>query len=238
MTPITAERFIAELETHASEEHRVKMLRYFKSGPGEYGEGDVFMGIPMGTLFTVSKAYAGMSVDELEKLLESPIHEVRAGALSIMNKEAMGKRLSEERRRDLFELYLRRHDRINNWDLVDVACRYVVGVYLESRPRDVLYRLAASSSLWERRTAIVSTWWFIRSGDLDDAFAIAELLMHDTEDLIHKATGWMLRYAGDKDRARLVAFLDKHATTLPRTLLRYSIEKFPPELRKHYLALS
>jgi 3-methyladenine DNA glycosylase AlkD len=235
---ITAESFIAELETHSSEEHRIKMLRYFKSGPGEYGEGDVFMGIPMGTLFAVSKEYAGMSVSELEKLLESPVHEVRAGALSIMNKEAMSKRASDSRRKDLYDLYLRRHDRINNWDLVDVACRYVIGVYLADKPRDVLYRLAASSSLWERRTAIVSTWWFIRAGDLDDAFAIAELLMRDREDLIHKATGWMLRYAGDKDRVRLVAFLDTHAATLPRTLLRYSIEKFPPELRKHYLALS
>lgn len=234
---LTAEKFIEELERHRSEEHRTKMLRYFKSGPGEYGEGDVFMGIPMGTLFAVSKDYAGMSVGELEKLLESPIHEVRAGALSIMNKEAMGRRVSEERRRELYELYLRRHDRVNNWDLVDVACRYVIGVYLEDRPRDVLYELARSSSLWERRTAIVSTWWFIRAGDLDDAFALSELLMHDKEDLIHKATGWMLRYAGDKDRARLLGFLDAHASTLPRTLLRYAIEKLPPELRKHYLAL-
>ena len=238
MAVITAESFIAELETHRSEEHRIKMLRYFKSGPGEYGEGDVFMGMPMGTLFAVSKDFAGMSVGELEKLLESPVHEVRAGALSIMNKEAMSKRTSESRRKDLYDLYLRRHDRINNWDLVDVACRYVIGVYLADKPRDALYRLAASSSLWERRTAIVSTWWFIRAGDLDDAFAIAELLMHDREDLIHKATGWMLRYAGDKDHARLVAFLDTHAAALPRTLLRYSIEKFPPDLRKHYLALS
>ena len=234
---LTAKGFIAELETHSSEEHRTKMLRYFKTGPGEYGEGDVFMGIPMGTLFTVSKAYAGMSIGELERLLDSPIHEVRAGALSIMNKEAMGRRLDEGRRRDLYELYLRRHDRINNWDLVDVACRYVIGVYLEDKPRDVLYALARSGSLWERRTAIVSTWWFIRAGDLDDAFALSELLMHDREDLIHKATGWMLRYAGDQDRARLVEFLDRHAATLPRTLLRYAIEKFPPELRKHYLAL-
>jgi 3-methyladenine DNA glycosylase AlkD len=235
---LTAKSFIAELETHRSEEHRVKMLRYFKSGPGEYGEGDVFMGVPMGTLFAVSKEYAGLTVAELETLLESPIHEVRAGALSIMNKEAMAKRTSQARRRELYDLYLRRHDRINNWDLVDVACRYVIGVYLEDKPRDVLYRLAASNSLWERRTAIVSTWWFIRAGDLDDAFALSELLMHDREDLIHKATGWMLRYAGDKDRARLLAFLDAHAATLPRTLLRYAIEKLPPELRKHYLALA
>jgi 3-methyladenine DNA glycosylase AlkD len=235
---LTAERFVSELEAHRSEAERAKLLRYFKTGPGEYGEGDDFIGVRMGTLFEVSKSYAGMSVGELEKLLESPIHEVRAGALSIMNKEAMGKRVSDDRRRALFELYLRRHDRVNNWDLVDVACRYVIGVYLENRPRDVLYSLARSESLWERRTAIVSTWWFIRAGDLDDALAIAEILVNDREDLIHKATGWMLRYAGDKDRARLRQFLDTHAATMPRTLLRYSIEKFPPELRTHYLALS
>ena len=235
--PLTAERFIAELETHRSAEEREKLMRYFKTAPGEYGEGDDFMGIRMGTLFDVTKRYGGMQVAELEKLLESPIHEVRAGALSIMNKEAMGRRVSEQRRRELFELYLRRHDRINNWDLVDVACRYVVGVYLADKPRDVLYRLARSENLWERRTAIVSTWWFIRSDDLDDAFALSEVLMADREDLIHKATGWMLRYCGDKDPARLAAFLDRHAPVMPRTMLRYAIEKFPPELRKTYLAL-
>ena len=234
---LTAERFITELETHRSEAERSAMLRYFKTGPGEYGEGDEFMGIRMGTLFEVSKAYTGMPVAELEKLLESPVHEVRAGALSIMNKAAMAKRTSPDRRSELYELYLRRHDRINNWDLVDLACRYVVGVYLEDKPREVLYRLAASTTIWERRTAIVSTWWFIRSGDLDDALALSKLLVNDSEDLIHKAVGWMLRYAGDKDPARLRDFLNAHAATMPRTMLRYSIEKLTPELRQHYLGL-
>ncbi len=233
---LTAAEFVAELERHRSEPERLKMLRYFKTGPGEYGEGDEFMGIRMGTLFEVSTKYAGMSVGELETLLESPVHEVRAGALSIMNKEAMGKRVSDDRRRQLYELYLRRHDRINNWDLVDVACRYVIGVYLADKPRDVLYELARSANLWERRTAIVSTWWFSRSGDLDDAFALSEILVDDPEDLIHKATGWMLRYAGDKDRDRLRAFLDRHAATMPRTMLRYAIEKLDAAERRGYLA--
>ncbi len=234
---LTAQRFVAELETHRSAVERSAMLRYFKTGPGEYGEGDEFIGIRMGTLFEVSKAYTDMPVTELERLLESPVHEVRAGALSIMNKAAMAKRTSPERRAELYELYLRRHDRINNWDLVDLACRYVIGVYLENEPRDVLYRLAASPSVWERRTAIVSTWWFIRSGDLDDALALSEVLVNDDHDLIHKAVGWMLRYAGDKHPARLREFLDGHAATMPRTMLRYSIEKLTPELRQHYLAL-
>jgi 3-methyladenine DNA glycosylase AlkD len=235
-SPLTAAQFTAELEAHRSEDEREKLMRYFKTAPGEYGEGDEFIGVRMGTLFAVSKSYGGMSTVELEKLLESPVHEIRAGALSIMNKEAMGKRISADRRQALFDLYLRRHDRINNWDLVDVACRYVIGVHLEDKPRDVLYRLAASTSVWERRTAIVSTWWFIRAGDLDDAFALSELLLHDSHDLIHKATGWMLRYAGDQDPQRLRAFLDRFAPTMPRTMLRYSIEKLPPEVRKTYLA--
>ena len=234
---LTAEHFITELEAHRSDTERTAMLRYFKTGPGEYGEGDEFMGIRMGTLFEVSKGYTGMPVAELEKLLESPVHEVRAGALSIMNKAAMAKRTLPDRRSELYELYLRRHDRINNWDLVDLACRYVVGVYLEDKPREVLYRLAASTTIWERRTAIVSTWWFIRSGDLDDALALSKLLVNDSEDLIHKAVGWMLRYAGDKDPARLRDFLNRYAPTMPRTMLRYSIEKLTPELRQHYLGL-
>jgi 3-methyladenine DNA glycosylase AlkD len=234
---LTAERFISELEVHRSATERAKLMKYFKTGPGEYGEGDDFIGVRMGTLFDVSKRFTGMSVHELETLLESPVHEVRAGALSIMNQAAMAKRTPEARRKELFDLYLRRHDRINNWDLVDVACRYVVGVYLADKPRDVLYSLARSQNVWERRTAIVSTWWFIRAGDLDDTFALSEILVDDEHDLIHKATGWMLRYAGDKDRDRLCEFLDRHAATMPRTLLRYSIEKFPPELRAHYLGL-
>lgn len=191
----------------------------------------------MGVVFELARKRLGMPVIEIEKLLESPIHEARALALTIMNEEAKKKTTPDARRTELFDLYLRRHDRINNWDLVDVACRYVVGVYLFTRPRQILYELAQSADLWERRTAIVSTWYFIRAGELDDAYAIAELLLDDKEDLIHKATGWMLRYAGDQDRPRLEAFLDLHAPTMPRTLLRYSIEKFEPVPRAHYLGL-
>jgi 3-methyladenine DNA glycosylase AlkD len=191
----------------------------------------------MGSVFSLGKQYLGMPIEQLELLLECEIHEARAGALTIMNEEAKKKRTSDERRAELFGLYLRRHDRINNWDLVDVACRYVVGVYLFDRPRDILYELARSESLWERRTAIVSTWYFIRAGQFDDAIALSEMLLGDREDLIHKATGWMLRYIGDQDRPVLIDFLDRHAATMPRTALRYSIEKFSPDERKHYLSL-
>jgi 3-methyladenine DNA glycosylase AlkD len=233
----TASGFLASLAEHASPDEVAKYARYFKTGPGEYAEGDTFTGVRMGIVFDLARANRGMPVAELEALLDSPIHEARAGALTIMNEEAKKKGTPESRRQELFDLYLRRHDRINNWDLVDVACRYVIGVYLFDRPRDILHSLARSENLWERRTAIVSTWYFIRAGQTDDAIALSGLLLADREDLIHKATGWMLRYVGDKEPARLRAFLDDHAATMPRTMLRYAIEKFPPEERSHYLGL-
>lgn len=238
MVELTAASFIEGMTALANPKDAADLQRYFKTGPGEYGEGDTFVGVRMGSVFALGKQYLGMPVGELEVLLESPIHEVRAGALTIMNEEAKKKKTTDARRTELFDLYLRRHDRINNWDLVDVACRYVVGVYLFDKPRDVLYSLVTSPSLWERRTAIVSTWYFIRAGQTEDAIALSTALLGDTEDLIHKATGWMLRYTGDIDRPVLIAFLDDHAATMPRTALRYAIEKFTPEERAHYLGLA
>lgn len=215
--------------------HIPGLNRFFKAGPGEYGEGDVFIGGRRGPLTELSKQYLGMPVEELELLLGNPIHEARAAALTIMAEEARKKRTTDGRRRELFELYLQRHDGINNWDLVDSAAPWVIGGYLLDRPRDILYELAGSDDLWERRTAMVTTGYFIRRGQLDDTFAIAELLLGDRHDLIHKATGWMLREAGQVDRDRLLAFLDAHAATMPRTALRYAIEKFSPADRAHYL---
>jgi 3-methyladenine DNA glycosylase AlkD len=231
---VSAERFVERLEAHRSPEELEKLRRYFKTGEGDYGEGDEFMGVRMGQVFALAKEFIEMSPGEIEKLLESPLHEVRAGALSIMDKQARRKRTPESRRKELFDLYLRRTDRIDNWDLVDVACPYVVGGYLFDRPRDVLYELARSESLWERRTAIVSTSYFIRQGDVTDTFEIAALLLEDEEDLIHKATGGWLREAGKKDRRRLLSFLDKHAATMPRTALRYATEHLDREQRTHY----
>ena len=193
------------------------------------------MGVRMGQVFALAKEFIEMPPEEIEKLLESPLHEVRAGALSIMDKQARRKRTPESRRKELFDLYLRRTDRIDNWDLVDVACPYVVGGYLFDKPRDLLYELARSESLWERRTAIVSTSYFIKQGDVADTFEIAELLLDDEEDLIHKATGGWLREAGKRDRRRLLSFLDRHAPTMPRTALRYATEHLDREQRTHYL---
>lgn len=234
-----AKQFIQKMKAHRSPEEAQKILRYFKSGEGEYVEGDKFIGVRMGQVFALAKEFIEMPPAEIEKLLESPIHEVRAGACSIMGQQAKHKTTPESRRKDLYDLYLRRHDRINNWDLVDLASYKVVGSYLFEfgKPRKVLYQLARSKNLWERRTAIVSTLYFIRKGELNDAFKISELLLKDDQDLIHKATGWALRFAGDKERTRLLQFLDKHAATMPRTALRYAIEKLDPKQRKYYLGL-
>lgn len=233
----TADQFIKKLKTFRSAEEKKKILRYFKSGEGEYGAGDEFIGVRMGHVFALAKEFIEMQPGEIEKLLESPIHEARAGALSIMGKQATSKKTSEARVRELYELYIRRHDRVNNWDLVDLGALYVVGRYLFDKPRDVLYKLAKSKNTFERRTAIVSTGPFIKRGDVDDTFKIAEILLHDDQDLVHKGTGWMLRAAGGVDRDKLISFLDKHAATMPRTTLRYAIEHLDKKQREHYLGL-
>lgn len=237
MTQLTAEGFIAALNLHQSDEERQKTLRYFKSGKGEYGEGDQFIGVRMGKVFETAKAFIDLPLAEIEKVLDSPIHEHRAGALSIMNQQGRRNKTPEAQRKALYELYLRRHDRINNWDLVDLACIYVVGRYLADKPRDILVTLARSDNLWERRSAITATAYFIRNGQIDDTLAIAEMLLDDPEDLIHKATGGWLRFAGDVDRNRLKAFLDRHAAHMPRTMLRYALEHFDKAEREYYMKL-
>jgi 3-methyladenine DNA glycosylase AlkD len=234
---LTAKKFITRLKAHQSDTELKKIQRYFKSGEGDYGHGDKFMGVKIGTLFALAKEFGEMPIEEIEKLLESKIHEVRAGAVSIMDKASRNKKISKERLKDFFDLYMRRHDRINNWDLCDLGCLYMTGSYLYDKSHDILNKLASSKNIWERRTAILSTCYFIRQGDTNDTFKIAEVLVNDKEDLIHKATGWMLRFAGTKDRKRLITFLDKYAATMPRTLLRYSIEHFSKKERENYLGM-
>jgi len=233
----SAEHFTERLDGLIVPGQAEKYLRYFKTGPGEYAEGDEFIGVPMGKLFGLAKEFIEMTPDQIELLLESPIHESRAGGLSVMDKQARLKRTTQERREALYELYMRRLDRVNNWDLVDVACPHVVGGYLFKRSHRPLYDLAVSPDMWARRTAIVSTSFFIRKDQLDDTFAIAELLLTDDQDLIHKASGGWLREAGRHDRERLVSFLDQHAAAMPRTMLRYSIEHFDKEDRTRYLSM-
>jgi len=191
----------------------------------------------MGQVFALAKEFMGMELGEIEKLLESDIHEARVGAVSIMDFQARSKKISPERRKELFDLYMRRHDRINTWDLVDRSGIHVVGGYLFDKPRKVLYKLAKSKKMPERRTAIVATLYFIGKGDVDDAFKLAEIMLYDKEDLIHKANGWALRFAGDKDRAQLVKFLNKHAASMPRFTLRYALEHFDKKQREKFMGM-
>jgi hypothetical protein len=200
-------------------------------------EADKFIGVRMGDIFALARECMNMTPVEIEQLLESPIHEARVGAVSIMDWQARSRSTSDERRRELFDLYLRRHDRINTWDLVDRSAIYVVGEFLRDKPRDVLLELARSRRPMDRRTAILSTFAFIRRGDVDDAVRIAERLVKDNHDLVQKAVGWMLREVGKKDAGRLAAFLDAHAATMPRVMLRYAIEKLPRSERDRYLAM-
>nr|WP_295892358.1 DNA alkylation repair protein [uncultured Devosia sp.] len=233
--PVTAEGFIAALWVEQSDIEREKIGRYFKSGAGEYGAGDRFIGVRMGTVFALAKQHVAMEPDEIERLLESDIHEARAGAVSIMAKQYERKATTDERRAALAALYLRRHDRINNWDLVDLGAWQVLGRWLRDRDRGVLYQLARSDNLWERRTAMFATMAFIKPRQFDDVIDIAELLVGDPEDLIHKVVGGMLRTVAIHDKARVEAFLERHAATMPRVMLRYAIEHFPPEERADWL---
>jgi len=198
---------------------------------------DGIIGVRMGHIFALAKEFMDMPLNEVEKLLDHNAHEARVGAVSIMDFQARNKKTSDERRKELFDLYIKRHDRINTWDLVDRSAIYVVGSYLFDKPRKILYKLAKSKMMAERRTAIVTTLFFIGRNDLEDAFKLAEIMLYDKEDLIHKANGWALRFAGDKDRKKLLGFLDKYAATMPRVTLRYAIEKMDKKQKEHYMNL-
>jgi 3-methyladenine DNA glycosylase AlkD len=236
-TPATADAFIARLEALASPVERDKLRRYFRAGEDADPTPEVFLGVRMRDVVALAKEFVDLPPNQIDQLLASPIHQVRAGALSIMGKQATRTQTPEHRRRELYELYLRRTDRINDWDLVDVSAHQVVGGWLLDKPRDVLYGLARSPRWWERRIAMFATLAFVRRGDLDDTFALAEVLVDDEHDLVRKVVGGMLREAGKHDRARLLGFLDSHAATAPRVLLRDAIEHLDPEQRAHYLGL-
>lgn len=230
---MTASEIEKELNAHEDPAAADFAQRFFKTGKGQYGEGDVFIGLRVPLIRKIAAKYRQLPIDEIEKLLVSPIHEHRLAGVIIMAEQA--KRAKPDQHKQLYELYLKRTDRINNWDIVDASCRDVVGGYLQDKSRQPLYDLAKSKDLWERRIAIVSTWQFIRTSDLDDTFKLSEVLMNDDQDLIHKAVGWMLREAGKKDEARLKDFLDQWAAKMPRTMLRYSLEKLHPEERAYYM---
>lgn len=218
-------------------------LRFFKTGPGEYGEGDKFIGITTPEAKAiVKKYYKDITLVEVQNLLNSQIHEERSIALGILVSKF--KKADESLKKEIYDLYLKNTKNINNWDLVDLSACYIVGPYLENLPgrqagknRSILYKLAKSDNLWEKRIAVLSTFHFIKNQDNKDFFAIAEILLSDKHDLIHKAVGWMLREVGKKSgEDELKSFLDKHYKTMPRTMLRYSLEKFDQKTRKHYMS--
>lgn len=222
-----------KLHALASPEVAASSARFFKTGPGQYGEGDTFIGVRVPALRKLARECRALPLTEIEALLHSPVHEERLLALLILVL-GVGK-CDDAHRKAVYDFYLGNTQHVNNWDLVDTSAPAIVGGYLRDMPRKPLVELAKSASLWERRIAIVATQHFIRLDQFDDTLAISRLLLSDKEDLIHKATGWMLREVGDRDEAALAAFLVEHGAVMPRTMLRYAIEHFPPEIRRGYL---
>lgn len=209
---------------------------FFKTGVGEYGHGDRFLGIRVPVLRKVAREFRSAPLSAASRLLRSPFHEERLVALfMLVERYKHGTPADQQRIYERYLAHVPRH--VNNWDLVDSSAPYIVGAYLDERPRDVLYDLARSPQLWCRRVAIMATFWFIRRGQFADTLALAEILLGDREDLIHKAVGWMLREVGNRDRATAEAFVRRHVSRMPRTMLRYAIEKYPERVRRAYLAL-
>jgi len=206
---------------------------FFKTGPGQYGEGDIFLGIRVPETRKMAKQCRDLSVKQVTTLLQSKFHEERLLALFVMVWQFPRGDIKQQR--ILFNLYLENTKFINNWDLVDASAHFIVGPWLQDRPRKLLFDLANSEMLWERRIAMMATFHFIRKNDFQDALVIAEKLLADEHDLIHKAVGWMLREIGNRDRAVEEAFLLQYYHQMPRVMLRYAIEKFPEELRLQYL---
>ncbi|HEX8692277.1 MAG TPA: DNA alkylation repair protein [Longimicrobium sp.] len=233
MPQSTATQIIARLTELGDPGHARFVQGYFRTGPGEYGEGDRFLGIRIPQLRELARELRGLPLADAAELLRSPWHEARLLALLVLA-DGYG-RADEAGREAIYRLYLDSTRLINNWDLVDSSAPQVVGAHLEKRDRGILDTLARSESLWERRIAILATQHFIRKNDFATTLRIAEILVHDPHDLIHKAVGWMLREVGKRDQAALEEFLRRHCRTMPRTMLRYAIERFPPELRERYL---
>ena len=233
---MTARDLQSRLDCLASPKDAVFLQRFFKTRPGQYGEGDRFLGIRVPVLRKLAREARDLPLGQTVRLLHSPFHEARMLALLILAGQMP--RAAEAVRRNIYDCYLGNTAHINNWDLVDVTSPHVVGAYLADRDRCVLDRLARSRSLWERRIAIVATHWFIRHAEFADTIRIASQLLSDEHDLIHKAAGWMLREVGKREASILHGFLRQHCRQMPRTMLRYAIERFPENVRRDYLARS
>ena len=222
-----------ELKRLGNKEIAENSKKFFKTGRGQYGEGDRFLGIRVPVLRKLVKKYRGISIDETSQLLKSEFHEERLLSLFILID--IFKKAKREDKKTVYNLYLDNTKFINNWDLVDCSAEHIVGAYLRRIKKQPIYDLANSEILWERRISIISTFHFIKNNEFVDSLKISEILLHDEEDLIHKAVGWMLREIGKRDIEAEEGFLRKYCNEMPRTMLRYAIEKFPEEKRKRYL---
>ena len=238
MTRLTLTQLKSDLQSLSNPEKILVFKRFFKTGPGQYGAGDRFLGLTTPQIRSLVKKYwQNLSLTDLDHLLQSPYHEHRTVALACLNN--LFQKSDSKSQKTIFDFYLRHTSRINNWDLVDISCPHIVGAYLlEQKDRSILYQLAKSSSLWEKRISLISTLAFIRQNQFEDTLNLALILITDPHDLIHKAIGWMLREVGKRDLKTLLNFLDHHAASLPRTALRYAIERLPQSQRQHYLHLS
>jgi len=221
------------LQEQANPEKAKILQGFFKTGKGQYGEGDIFLGITVPKQRAIAKQFTTLPLNNIQGLLNSKIHEKRLIALLILIEQY--KKANENLKQQIFNFYLKNTHNINNWDLVDLSAPNIIGDYLLDKPRDILTTLSQSNNLWEKRIAIVSTFTFLRNNQFQDTINISKTLLHDTHDLIHKATGWMLRELGKRDITQLENFLKQHYKSMPRTMLRYSIEKFPEDKRKMYL---
>lgn len=223
-----------QLKKLANPQKAIGVARFFKTGKGEYGEGDIFLGITVPETRIVAKQYKDLSLKEIEKLLQSKIHEERLLALVILVNQF--KKVDEVKQKQIFDMYLANTKYINNWDLVDCSAEYIIGGYLMNKSKAILKKIAQSKSIWERRIAIMATFQFIKQKQHKDTFIIAKILLQDEHDLIHKAVGWMLREVGKRISESIEeTFLKQHHQKMPRTMLRYAIERFDESKRKRYL---
>ena len=240
MSEQTAKQFMDALGAYYSKERATAAAWFFKTGKGGYSEGDQFLGATVPKTRILCKTFENLPLPEVQKLLDSPIHDHRLGAVIILVGQYKKAKHNAKRRDEIFNLYLKnvRQGQVNNWDIIDTSAAYIIGPHEEATDRSLLFDLAHSDNMWHRRTAILSAAWYLRAGDASTTLALAEILLHDKQDLVQKAVGWQLREMGKRvDRQTLLHFLDKYAAAMPRTALRYAIEHLDSDQKTRYMRL-